>query len=1376
MRVAALVILIMVFSPFGHALAEGEDVGSATIVVDDVMQSYSRTVQIAFDRVSDMGLYDEETLDGVDSWLVVTGVAMEDHPHTEAQPDEIEPVALLRGSFIWTFEDSRGALGKLTKSFEKGEIESFSPLIESSFSPRFEPNDPFFDDQWHLNNSGQTSGVAGEDANVMGVWDSFNGSGVLISVIDDGVEHSHPDLSDNYMAVHSYDWCDDDPDPDPNSNDGHGTAVAGVAAGSGNNSIGVTGAAFGASIAGHRLIACGFSDSTAADALSHHNGEIDIYSNSWGPFDSGDILDGPGPITVAAMEDSVYNGRSGLGNIYTWAAGNGLDADDNSNYDGYSNSRYSIAVAAITHYGEQSWYSEPGANILVTAHSNGGDPTYEGITTTDITGSGGYSGGDVTHDFGGTSSATPLVSGVIALVLEANPSLTWRDVQNILVHSSRKNDASDPSWNTNGAGHDVSHKFGFGAVDAGAAVSLAQNWSSSGEEYNASFGPFTPNLEIDNGPFTWTEMNLSVPIDLRLESIDVVVDITHDARGELDIVLQSPSGHESWLAEEHSDNNADYGNWRFGTVQHWDESSQGDWKLKVRDTVTGSNSGTINSWEVIFHGVGNVTDFDGDGWPDFNDEDDDNDGWGDSVEQGCSTDPLDNSSTPMDTDADGECDFLDDDDDNDGWGDSVEQGCSTDPLDNSSTPMDTDADGDCDSLDDDDDGDGFFDTVEESCDTDPLDNSSTPTDTDADGDCDFLDDDDDGDGLSDHNETQMHRTDPLDPDTDGDQLDDYEEIVVYGTNAVNPDTDDEGLNDYEEVVVYGTNPNSADSDGDGLNDYDEVLNLWIGLSDPLVFDPDNDSDEYYHFEDCDDEDAGANPGMQELLNGKDDDCDGLEDEGYNQSDRDGDGLTDWEEFHVYGTSTISSDSDGDGLSDEQEVLVYGSDPLAADLDSDGDGAYWFEDCDDNDSSFAPGAPEVLDGLDNDCDEESDEDFLWIDSDGDGITDYSEFHSFSTDPASGDSDGDGLPDGVELNEMMSDPLVADPDADQDGWYHFQDCDDDDFERAPERPEDLDGKDNDCDEVVDEDFYDLDTDGDGLSDYSEYHNYSTMFDSADSDQDGVDDGTEVARGLSSPNFPDYDSDNDGFYEYEDCNDLVGSIFPGATEQWNGIDDDCDDEVDELVNRLELVIANHEKSSGTVFLSNREIYDGPYRFESGPLNWDSANESFWISLTGIRPSLGATISWSMSGYSLEMNSSDDGRVVSLLPIDCKSPDGNLQVQVCDEGVSVQKIRAVISEGGYDTEIEWDVIVSTWVEPESENRLISMVSSPSGIVGIVALLVGLTGGGAIIGAGISRKRDLQEALEAYGVSPERLAISPENKGIDLPEAPSFSWSNDEI
>tara|TARA_B100001778_G_scaffold145240_1_gene119407 strand:- start:349 stop:783 length:435 start_codon:yes stop_codon:yes gene_type:complete len=144
--------------------------------------------------------------------------------------------------------------------------------------------------------------------------------------------------------------------------------------------------------------------------------------------------------------------------------------------------------------------------------------------------------------------------------------------------------------------------------------------------------------------------------------------------------------------------------------------------------------------------------------------------------------------------------------------------------------------------------------------------------------------------------------------------------------------------------------------------------------------------------------------------------------------------------------------------------------------------------------------------------------------------------------------------------------------------------------------------------------------------------------------------------------------------------------------------------------------------------------------------------------------------------MNTSDSGKEILLLPIDCKNPMNDLQIQVCDEGVSIQKINAVVSEGSYVTEIEWSIMVSTWVEPESENKILSMISSPTGIIGIVALLIVLTGSGALIGIRISRARELQEALEAYGVSPERLAIRPENKGVDLPEAPSFSWSNDEI
>ena len=1318
---------MMLIAPIGQSIAE-ENEGALLITGEEgVLESYSRAVQHAFSRAADLGNYEGTDLQGVDSWLVVTGVPIQYHHMTMAEPDDSRPVKFLKGSFIWEFEDS-SALEGLRKSFEAREIESFSPLIERTQSAKFSPNDPYFDDQWHLNNSGQSSGSAGEDANVTGVWESYNGSGVIISVIDDGVDHDHSDLDPNFIATNSWDWCGDDPDPDPSSNDGHGTAVAGVAAGVGNNSLYVTGAAFGAGIAGHRLIACGFTDSTSADALSYDNDDIDIYSNSWGPWDSGTILEAPGPITLAAIEESAYNGRSGLGSIYTWAAGNGLQSDDNSNYDGYANNRHTIAVSAISHYGDQSYYSEPGANILVTAHSNGGSPNYEGITTTDIVGSGGYSGGDVTHDFGGTSSATPLVSGVIALVLEANQNLTWRDVQNILVHSSRKNDANDSSWSVNGAGLLVSHKYGFGAVDAGSAVSLAENWTSSGVESNASFGPFTPGTEIEDGTSTWTEFNLSVPVDLSLESVDVFVDIGHSFRGNLDIVLESPSGHQSWLAEEHNDDNNDYADWMFGTVQHWGESSLGNWTLKIRDTVSG-DTGTLNSWEVIFHGVGNVSDFDGDGWPDYNDEDDDNDGWSDLDEQACQTEQYNSSSYPTDTDSDGDCDFLDDDDD----------------------------------------GDGFSDVAEEACDTDTLDSNSTPVDTDSDGDCDFLDDDDDGDGLSDENETSLYKTDPLDFDSDDDGLSDYQEVITYGTMPLDSDSDDDGLSDYQEIVVHGTNPLSSDSDSDGLNDSEE-LNVWS--SDPLTYDPDNDSDNYYHFHDCDDEDPGANPGMEELLNGKDDDCDGMEDEGYNETDQDGDGLSDWSEFHVHGTDLNSSDTDQDGLTDLQEVEVFQSDPLVVDQDADGDGTYWFDDCDDNDTSFSPSAPELLDNLDNDCDEEVDEDFFWLDSDNDGLTDYIEYHQYSTDPNNGDTDGDGLADGSEVNTHMSDPLMADPDNDSDSFYHFQDCDDDDFERAPGNPEQLDGKDNDCDEEIDEDFYETDTDGDGVSDYSEYHNHSTSPVSADTDQDGISDFDELESGLSNPLFPDYDSDQDGFYEFEDCNDKVGSTHPGAQEQWNGIDDDCDGSVDEGISRLELIGTSLDMSRGTVFHSGGDIFDGPNSFEQQPILWDSANQSFTISLSGIQPTVGAEITWMMGGFSLEPNTSQNGKLVMLKPLDCNNPINNLQIQVCDEGVSIQTVTARVSEQGYYTDLEWSVLVSTWVEPRPESGFVATVVSSAGVIGAVIFLIGLAGGGAIIGTRYAESRKLQDALDAYGVTPDRLAVRPENRGIDLPSAPEFDLS----
>ncbi|MCH2436206.1 MAG: proprotein convertase P-domain-containing protein, partial [Candidatus Thalassarchaeum sp.] len=162
-----------------------------------------------------------------------------------------------------------------------------------------------------------------------------------------------------------------------------------------------------------------------------------------------------------------------------------------------------------------------------------------------------------------------------------------------------------------------SHKYGFGAIDAGAAVALAESWTTLDTEMNVTYGPFFEYLDIPDDDTTWTEFNLTMPLELSIESIDVILDISHTYRGDLDIVLESPDGTESWLAEDHSDSGDDYSNWLFNTVQHWGESSLGEWKLKMRDTGSGDN-GTLNSWEVIFHGVDIDFDHDDDGLSDEN--------------------------------------------------------------------------------------------------------------------------------------------------------------------------------------------------------------------------------------------------------------------------------------------------------------------------------------------------------------------------------------------------------------------------------------------------------------------------------------------------------------------------------------------------------------------------------------------------------------------------------------------------------------------------------------------------------------------------------------------------------------------------------------
>jgi subtilisin family serine protease len=472
------------------------------------------------------------------------------------------------------------------------------------------PNDPLFSRQWHLDNTGQDGGVPGIDIDIRSVWDTYRGTGVVIAIVDDGLERTHPDLAPNYSAALSFDFNfnDANPDPSPSSGDDHGTSCAGVAAARGNNALGVTGAAYEATLAGLRLISKPTTDADEAEAFEFHLQDIQIKSNSWGPFDNGRVLDRPGPLTRAAFEDSVANGRGGLGTIIVWAGGNGLDSGDNSNYDGYANAPETIAVGAVTNEGDQAFYSESGANLVVVAPSSGG--TLD-ICTTDRQGADGYNDGrfsfdltnpDYTETFGGTSSACPLVAGCVALILEANPNLGWRDVQEILMRSARMVNPFDSDWTTNTAGFHFNHKYGAGLIDAGAAVSLAQGWQNLGSRTLATRAEsYAKRIIPDDDPFG-VEQTFTFNESIRVEHVCVTVDIRHGARGQLAFEIESPSGMLSEIEPRARDKKDNYKDWRFMSVRYWGENSVGTWKVRVRDTRH-KVVGTVKSLKVELFGT-----------------------------------------------------------------------------------------------------------------------------------------------------------------------------------------------------------------------------------------------------------------------------------------------------------------------------------------------------------------------------------------------------------------------------------------------------------------------------------------------------------------------------------------------------------------------------------------------------------------------------------------------------------------------------------------------------------------------------------------------------------------------------------------------------
>ena len=208
--------------------------------------------------------------------------------------------------------------------------------------------DPLFPDQWHLPMINATS-----------IWSTTRGEGVVIQIVDDGVQYTHPDLQELYEPSLSHNFNSGDPsDPSPDvDSDFHGTSCAGVALAKNNSACGV-GVAYRARLSAVRLIAEPTDDTIEAEGLTWMMNSVGVVSNSWGPQDDGQRLEKPGSVTMLAIENAIKTGRNGKGSIFTWAGGNGGNVDDNCNYDGYANSPFTIAIGAVGDNYKRASYSE----------------------------------------------------------------------------------------------------------------------------------------------------------------------------------------------------------------------------------------------------------------------------------------------------------------------------------------------------------------------------------------------------------------------------------------------------------------------------------------------------------------------------------------------------------------------------------------------------------------------------------------------------------------------------------------------------------------------------------------------------------------------------------------------------------------------------------------------------------------------------------------------------------------------------------------------------------------------------------------------------------------------------------------------------------
>jgi len=543
-----------------------------------------------------------------------------------------------------------------------------------SFTLIVAANDPLYQYQWHLNNSGQTnfatnSGTSSEDINVDSVISAgYTGKNVIIAVVDEGLELAHEDLSANVVAGGSWDFVGNDTDPtNPANNGDHGTGVAGLAASAGWNGKGGRGVAPSASLKGFNLLKNQpIVNYVRALGGASYSSDVDVFNQSYGssPIAS-DTID---TAIEAQYLSGVTNLRSGKGAIYIKSAGNGFYVRvvvgdtpyycsslyggntglscQNANMDPNNSIPYNIVVGALTAKGKKSSYSTAGSNVWVSAPggefgnddpammttdqsgcSQGKVGTYGNSRNTFNTvsgGSGHAENANCNYDssMNGTSSAAPVTSGAVALMLEANPSLTWRDVKHILASTADQVDSTlnatnievggveyiaEPDWLTNTAGYNFHNYYGFGRVNVASAVTAAKSYiaGSLGTFLTGSWqGSGTINSAIPDNDGSGVSNVKSVSESITIEAVQVKINVSHINSGVLAVELTSPSGTKSRLLNPGNAFGASDNLTNFVMLSNvfYGESSSGNWTIKVIDAHPTSDAGTLTNWSIRIFG------------------------------------------------------------------------------------------------------------------------------------------------------------------------------------------------------------------------------------------------------------------------------------------------------------------------------------------------------------------------------------------------------------------------------------------------------------------------------------------------------------------------------------------------------------------------------------------------------------------------------------------------------------------------------------------------------------------------------------------------------------------------------------------------------